>query len=72
MTTLACIIRPSVPPARIVPLARAVEAAGIDEIWLWEDCFQTGGISTAGVILAATERVRVGIGVLPTPCATSP
>src|SRR5690606_37425805 len=67
MTTLACIIRPSVPPARVVPLARAVEAAGIDEIWLWEDCFQTGGISAATAVLAATEHVRVGLGVMPTP-----
>lgn len=67
MTTLACIIRPSVPPSRIIPLARAVEAAGIEEIWLWEDCFQTGGISSASAILSATDRVRVGIGVMPTP-----
>jgi alkanesulfonate monooxygenase SsuD/methylene tetrahydromethanopterin reductase-like flavin-dependent oxidoreductase (luciferase family) len=67
MTSLACIIRPSTPPSRIIPLARAVEVAGIDEIWLWEDCFQTGGISTASAILSATHRVRVGIGVLPTP-----
>ncbi|GAA2237261.1 LLM class flavin-dependent oxidoreductase [Promicromonospora sukumoe] len=67
MTTLACIIRPSTPPSRVIPLARAVEAAGIEEIWLWEDCFQTGGISAASAILAATERVRVGIGVIPTP-----
>jgi alkanesulfonate monooxygenase SsuD/methylene tetrahydromethanopterin reductase-like flavin-dependent oxidoreductase (luciferase family) len=67
MTTLACIIRPSTPPSRIIPLARAVEAAGIEEIWLWEDCFQTGGISVAGAILSATDRVRVGIGVMPTP-----
>ncbi|WP_275002063.1 LLM class flavin-dependent oxidoreductase [Promicromonospora iranensis] len=67
MTTLACIIRPSTPPSRIIPLARAVEAAGIEEIWLWEDCFQTGGISAAGAILSATDHVRVGIGVMPTP-----
>lgn len=67
MTTLACIIRPSTPPSRIIPLARAVEAAGIEEIWLWEDCFQTGGISAASAILSATDRVRVGIGVMPTP-----
>lgn len=67
MTTLACIIRPSTPPSRLVPLARAVERAGIEEIWLWEDCFQSGGISAASAILAATDRVRVGIGVMPTP-----
>lgn len=67
MTTLACIIRPSTPPSRIIPLARAIEAAGIPEIWLWEDCFQTGGLSTASAILSTTDRVRVGIGVMPTP-----
>jgi alkanesulfonate monooxygenase SsuD/methylene tetrahydromethanopterin reductase-like flavin-dependent oxidoreductase (luciferase family) len=67
MTTLACIIRPSILPSRIIPLARAVEAAGIKEIWLWEDCFQTGGISAASAILSATDHVRVGIGVMPTP-----
>lgn len=67
MTTLACIIRPSVPPSRMIPLARAVEAAGIEEVWLWEDCFQSGGIAAASAVLAATERVRVGIGVMPTP-----
>ena len=67
MTTLACIIRPSTPPSRIIPLARAAEAAGVHELWLWEDCFQTGGVSTASAILSATDRVRVGIGVMPTP-----
>jgi alkanesulfonate monooxygenase SsuD/methylene tetrahydromethanopterin reductase-like flavin-dependent oxidoreductase (luciferase family) len=67
MTTLACIIRPSTLPSRIIPLARAVESAGIEEIWLWEDCFQTGGISAASAILSATDHVRVGIGVMPTP-----
>ncbi len=67
MTTLACIIRPSTPPSRIISLARAVESAGIKEIWLWEDCFQTGGISVASAVLAATDHVRVGIGVMPTP-----
>lgn len=67
MTTLACIIRPSILPSRIIPLARAAESAGIKEIWLWEDCFQTGGISAASAILSATDHVRVGIGVMPTP-----
>ncbi|MFD2027022.1 LLM class flavin-dependent oxidoreductase [Promicromonospora aerolata] len=67
MTRLAYIIRPSTPPTRIIPLARAVESAGIDELWFWEDCFQTGGIATASAVLSATDRLRVGIGVLPTP-----
>ncbi|GAA5044816.1 LLM class flavin-dependent oxidoreductase [Nocardia callitridis] len=32
-----------------------------------EDCFLTGGLSTAATALACTERVRVGIGLLPVP-----
>lgn len=67
MTKLACIIRPSVPPSRMIPLARAAEAAGMEEIWLWEDVFQTGGVSSAGAVLSATDHLRVGIGVMPAP-----
>jgi alkanesulfonate monooxygenase SsuD/methylene tetrahydromethanopterin reductase-like flavin-dependent oxidoreductase (luciferase family) len=67
MTTLGCIFLPSTPPDRMVPFARAAEAAGLDEVWLWEDCFFESGIGAAGAILGATERVTVGIGVLPVP-----
>jgi alkanesulfonate monooxygenase SsuD/methylene tetrahydromethanopterin reductase-like flavin-dependent oxidoreductase (luciferase family) len=67
MTTLGCIFRPSNPPDRLLPFARAAEAAGLDEVWLWEDCFYESGIASAGAVLGATERVSVGIGVLPVP-----
>lgn len=68
MVTLGCVINPWVLPAsEFVRVARAVEAAGLDEAWLWEDCFQEGGVSAAGATLASTERVRVGLGVLPVP-----
>jgi alkanesulfonate monooxygenase SsuD/methylene tetrahydromethanopterin reductase-like flavin-dependent oxidoreductase (luciferase family) len=36
-------------------------------LWLWEDCFREGGISTAAAALAWTERVRIGVGLLPVP-----
>ncbi|GLU48230.1 LLM class flavin-dependent oxidoreductase [Nocardiopsis ansamitocini] len=55
----------TLPAARTTDLARAVESAGFDEVWLVEDCFFTGGIATSAMALAATERVRVGIGILP-------
>ena len=34
-------------------------------MWVVEDCFFAGGIAVAGAVLAATSRVRVGIGILP-------
>ena len=39
----------------------------MDELWLWEDCFDHGGIATAAAALAWTNRLQVGIGVLPVP-----
>jgi 5,10-methylenetetrahydromethanopterin reductase len=45
--------------------ARRAEALGYDELWLVEDCFAYGGLTAAAAALAATERLRVGIGLLP-------
>lgn len=67
MTGIGVVLRPELPPEAIVAAARAADAAGVDEVWLWEDCFFSGGIVTAASVLAVTDRVRVGIGVLPTP-----
>jgi 5,10-methylenetetrahydromethanopterin reductase len=44
-----------------------VEAAGFDELWLWEDCFFAGGIAATATALAATSRIRVGLGIFPAP-----
>ncbi|WP_380164451.1 LLM class flavin-dependent oxidoreductase [Jannaschia sp. R86511] len=54
-----------VPPADVARVARACEDAGFDEVWVVDDCFFTGGLTTAALTLAATERIRVGIGILP-------
>ncbi|WP_439383433.1 LLM class flavin-dependent oxidoreductase [Amycolatopsis lexingtonensis] len=53
------------PPAKLVELARQAEAAGLDEVWLVEDCFWAAGIATVATALAATSMIKVGIGVLP-------
>lgn len=58
---------PSMPPERLRPVARAVEAAGLDELWVWEDCFTESAIASAALALGATERITVGIGLMPTP-----
>ena len=67
MTTLAPIFLPSQPPEQVVPVARAAEAAGLDELWVFEDCFKESGIATATAMLAVTSQLRVGIGLLPVP-----
>ncbi|MGW5176422.1 LLM class flavin-dependent oxidoreductase [Streptomyces sp. NPDC004082] len=67
MTVLGAVFRPQLPPERLRALARLADDAGLDELWLWEDCFLEGGISTAAAALAWTERLRVGVGLLPVP-----
>jgi alkanesulfonate monooxygenase SsuD/methylene tetrahydromethanopterin reductase-like flavin-dependent oxidoreductase (luciferase family) len=67
MTTIGAACTPYVPPEVLREAARAAEDAGLDELWLWEDCFRGGGISSAAAVLAWTTRLRVGIGVLPVP-----
>ncbi|MGQ4414765.1 LLM class flavin-dependent oxidoreductase [Streptomyces sp. SAS_269] len=67
MTGLGAVFRPQLPPERLREVARAAEESGLEELWLWEDCFLEGGVSTAAAALAWTERLRVGIGLLPVP-----
>jgi alkanesulfonate monooxygenase SsuD/methylene tetrahydromethanopterin reductase-like flavin-dependent oxidoreductase (luciferase family) len=64
---IAVVVRPEQSPEDLVRHARYADEVGIEEVWLWEDCFFGGGIATAATVLAATERLGVAIGVLPTP-----
>ena len=48
-------------------VAEIADARGVEELWLWEDCFDQGAIASAACALAWTERLRVGIGLLPVP-----
>ena len=57
--------RRDMPPETLPAFARAVEAGGMDDLWIVEDLPFNGGISAAGVALASTERISVGIGILP-------
>jgi alkanesulfonate monooxygenase SsuD/methylene tetrahydromethanopterin reductase-like flavin-dependent oxidoreductase (luciferase family) len=67
MTGLGAVFRPQLPPERLRTIARLADESGLEELWLWEDCFLEGGISAASAALAWTERLRVGIGLLPVP-----
>jgi 5,10-methylenetetrahydromethanopterin reductase len=53
------------PPADLPPSVRALERASIDDVWLIEDCFFTSAPSLAAAALAGTERLGVGLGILP-------
>ncbi|MCL2794878.1 MAG: LLM class flavin-dependent oxidoreductase [Microbacteriaceae bacterium] len=67
MTSLGVIFQPTSPPEALPDAARAAEAAGLDELWVWEDCFKESGIAALVAALAATERLVVGVGILPMP-----
>jgi alkanesulfonate monooxygenase SsuD/methylene tetrahydromethanopterin reductase-like flavin-dependent oxidoreductase (luciferase family) len=67
MTGLGAVFRPQLPPERLREVVRLADASGLEELWLWEDCFREGGISAAAAALAWSERVRVGVGLLPVP-----
>jgi alkanesulfonate monooxygenase SsuD/methylene tetrahydromethanopterin reductase-like flavin-dependent oxidoreductase (luciferase family) len=61
------VFRPQLPPERMREFVLAAEAAGLDDVWLWEDCFAEGGVASAAAALAWTSRIRVGLGLMPVP-----
>lgn len=65
--TLSAILRPQVPPEGMVSAIESAEAAGLGQLWLWEDCFLEGGLTSAAVALARTNRMVVGLGLMPVP-----
>jgi len=62
--TVGVFIPTSTAPERIAPLAAAAEHLGFEEVWVAEDCYFNGGFSSAALALAATSRVKVGLGVV--------
>ena len=46
-------------------VAERLEADGLDQLWVIEDCFFTTAPSLAATAFAHTERLDVGIGILP-------
>ena len=62
---IGVIFHPKFPPETLPDYSRRAEAAGFDELWLWDDCFLPGAFTSAAIALAATQRLKVGIGLLP-------
>jgi alkanesulfonate monooxygenase SsuD/methylene tetrahydromethanopterin reductase-like flavin-dependent oxidoreductase (luciferase family) len=67
VTTVGAVFLPQLPPERLRAVARAADEAGLEELWLWEDCFRESGVASAAAALAWTERLVVGVGLLPVP-----
>lgn len=67
MTRLGAIFLPQNPPERLRDVVRAADDHGLDELWLWEDCFLESGIASASAALAWSQNVRIGVGLLPVP-----
>jgi len=66
-TGLGAVFLPQLPPERLRGMVHAAEASGLEELWLWEDCFRQSGIASAAAALAWSERLVVGVGLLPVP-----
>ena len=62
---LAVVAHRTTDPLVVVEQARAAEAAGFDEFWVIEDCGYTAGVSLAAAVLTATDRIGVGLGIVP-------
>lgn len=67
MTTLGAIFLPHFPPERLRAVAQAADRAGLEQLWLWEDCFKESAVAAMSAALAWTDRLQVGIGLMPVP-----
>lgn len=54
-----------IPIGDLIAYARRAEELGFDELWTIEDCFFRGGFSQTATVLAVTERIHVGVGIVP-------
>jgi 5,10-methylenetetrahydromethanopterin reductase len=65
LTRLGVMFQANRPVRELPDLARRAEGLGLDELWMAEDCFLHSGPAAAAAALAVTERLSVGIGLLP-------
>jgi alkanesulfonate monooxygenase SsuD/methylene tetrahydromethanopterin reductase-like flavin-dependent oxidoreductase (luciferase family) len=65
------VFRPQLPPERLRHFVARTEQGGLDDLWLWEDCFLEGGLTCAAMALAWSDTIRVGLGLLPVPLRNS-
>lgn len=63
--TLGVLLPRDLPAELVLPFARRAEEAGFAQLWVVEDLGFRGGVAQAAAVLGATERITVGIGILP-------
>jgi 5,10-methylenetetrahydromethanopterin reductase len=61
------VFRPQLPPERLREFIATAEAGGLDDVWLWEDCFREGGLASGAAALAWSGSLRIGVGLMPVP-----
>nr|WP_158607450.1 LLM class flavin-dependent oxidoreductase [Flexivirga caeni] len=59
------------PASEVSDYAQRAEAAGLQELWLIEDCFFTTAPPLAAAALASTRSLRVGLGIVPAVVRTA-
>ena len=64
---LGVVFRPQLPPEQVRTFVTLAEQAGLDDVWLWEDCFLEGGLTASVAALGWTDSLRVGLGLMPAP-----
>jgi 5,10-methylenetetrahydromethanopterin reductase len=62
---LGVLISTATPPEHITATAALVEELGFGAVWVAEECYAHGGFTAAATALAATERIPVGVGIVP-------
>ena len=65
MTDYGVMFRCQKSPETLRESVQRIEAAGFDEAWLVEDCFFAGGIASVATALAYSERLKIGLGIVP-------
>jgi 5,10-methylenetetrahydromethanopterin reductase len=58
-TKLGLVFHPILPPESLRAVAAGVEAAGLDEFWVSEDCFKESGVASA-MEIATVDRLFPG------------
>lgn len=67
MTTpsLGVLLPRDLPADQVLTFARRADELGFDELWVVEDLGFRGGAAQAAAVLAVTDRIHVGIGIVP-------
>src|SRR5512139_657937 len=65
VTALGVCFAREFPAGLVTQAARTLEDGGVDDLWVIEDCFYTTGVTLAAATMSVTDRLVVGLGILP-------